>query len=793
MIGFGSQRAAVITERSRVGDLASRRWDVFRRLPSLAWAGLAFLLVFGWLFRPVLAGEASIVHGDAVSVSLSLQSLLSAALAQGVFPLWSDQIYGGHPIFAEAQGGFAHPLNWVLFGLLDPVYAHGLFHFSCGLIGGLGCFALCRSLGLGFGASMFGGLALVCSQGWLALTANATIAGAVAWGPLALLALERWWIRPDVPRAVILALPVASMLLAGYPQAAHGIVLYMALYVAARCLNAELVRRPSRLWPHVKTGAVAAAIALGLAAVQLLPLLELVRESIRAEGISAVTSPPPSWFYRGLLFTAWQREAMSIPGLGSMLVTSLAVAALVSRPRAALLGHLLATAFLLQLAMGEHSALYRLLQHRLPGLDSFRTTQLYLTIALTGVSVLAAAGVDGVAKLKRLDPLRGALLVGAVLAVTLAGAVLHNDFTPRASFAFALVAWVGLALLFWLGRTRAAPALLLLVLLAEIQWLRAPLLGFASSELLRTPPVTVGYLQRQEDRDRDFRIANVPHLHSYLGFAPGNAANLEWLLRLHLASVEAAGNLIWDLSSMHANLALPLARRQAAEDLLVSEVQGQSARPRGRRLIDLMGVRFVLVHHSHRKGADKREYSPDLEEVFYDEQTRYYILENPHSLPRLQFYSRAAWARDVHDAVSMMQEADAPALILEELSGAEEGSRRAREPAGTTSVSGAQLRVTTSSPERYELELEVSEPGFLFLADANYPGWEAHVDGEPAPVYYANALGKAVPVSAGFHHVEVVFRSKPFRRGLWLSLATSALVLLALARSAAGRETGPAA
>jgi hypothetical protein len=189
------------TEREGyVRELAFTCRDWALRLPPLLWAGVVFFLVFAWMFHPVLTGAASIVHGDAVSVSLSLQSLLSAALERGVFPLWSDQVYGGHPVFAEAQGGFASPVNLMLFGLLDPVYAHGLFHFLCGLVSALCCYALCRSLGYGFGPSLFGGLALAASQGWLGLTGNATIAGAVALGPLVLLALEAWWRHSAIGR-----------------------------------------------------------------------------------------------------------------------------------------------------------------------------------------------------------------------------------------------------------------------------------------------------------------------------------------------------------------------------------------------------------------------------------------------------------------------------------------------------------------------------------------------------------------------------------------------------------------
>ena len=119
-----------------------------RRVPPAFGAALLFGLVFAVLFLPVLSGQATFVQGDALSVSLPLQQVLAEALSRAALPLWSNEIYGGHPVFAEGQGGFAHPLNWLLFGLLPTLYAHGLLHVLCGWIAALGTFALCRALGL---------------------------------------------------------------------------------------------------------------------------------------------------------------------------------------------------------------------------------------------------------------------------------------------------------------------------------------------------------------------------------------------------------------------------------------------------------------------------------------------------------------------------------------------------------------------------------------------------------------------------------------------------------------------
>ncbi len=71
-------------------------------------------------------------------------------------------------------------------------------------------------------------------------------------------------------------------------------------------------------------------------------------------------------------------------------------------------------------------------------------------------------------------------------------------------------------------------------------------------------------------------------------------------------------------------------------------------------------------------------------------------------------------------------------------------------------------------------------PGLLMLSEVYYPAWKAYVDGEPAPLYRADHLFRAVPVPAGEHTVELRYESRSLRVGTAISLLT-VLALLALA------------
>lgn len=69
------------------------------------------------------------------------------------------------------------------------------------------------------------------------------------------------------------------------------------------------------------------------------------------------------------------------------------------------------------------------------------------------------------------------------------------------------------------------------------------------------------------------------------------------------------------------------------------------------------------------------------------------------------------------------------------------------------------IQIVQRSDEFYQLEVSSPQPGFLFFADAPYPGWKAKIDQKEVPLYAAQLMGKAVKLPAGT--VKVEFRFEP--------------------------------
>jgi hypothetical protein len=76
------------------------------------------------------------------------------------------------------------------------------------------------------------------------------------------------------------------------------------------------------------------------------------------------------------------------------------------------------------------------------------------------------------------------------------------------------------------------------------------------------------------------------------------------------------------------------------------------------------------------------------------------------------------------------------------------------------------------------LDVAPKQPSVLVVADTDYPGWEATVDGVVTPILRANLAFRAVEVPAGPHRVEFRYRPAAKRHG---AVASAFFLLLSLA------------
>ncbi len=93
---------------------------------------------------------------------------------------------------------------------------------------------------------------------------------------------------------------------------------------------------------------------------------------------------------------------------------------------------------------------------------------------------------------------------------------------------------------------------------------------------------------------------------------------------------------------------------------------------------------------------------------------------------------------------------------------------------------GGSLFFTVYEPNVLAVVVNTPAPAYLLLAETWYPGWEALIDGQPAPIYRANTAFRAIYVATpGEHTILLAFRPASVAIGLAISGATTLALLSA--------------
>jgi uncharacterized membrane protein YfhO len=188
-------------------------------------------------------------------------------------------------------------------------------------------------------------------------------------------------------------------------------------------------------------------------------------------------------------------------------------------------------------------------------------------------------------------------------------------------------------------------------------------------------------------------------------------------------------------------------------------------------LIDLLGIRFISV--------DMPVAAPALR-AFWHESDSVTVMENTAARPRFQVYARHLSTSSYDAAIAAVRTMSTPTLVIENPSGdlhKAEPEDAEPMPDGSPPLT---FDVIQAQATAYRFDVRAARPGWLFVADANYPGWQASVDGRPMPVFTAQILGKAVAIPAGRHDVTIEFHPQSVRLGAQISLAALAITAFAL-------------
>jgi hypothetical protein len=169
--------------------------------------------------------------------------------------------------------------------------------------------------------------------------------------------------------------------------------------------------------------------------------------------------------------------------------------------------------------------------------------------------------------------------------------------------------------------------------------------------------------------------------------------------------------------------------------------------------------------------------------VYEAGKTRVYLREN--YLPRAYYVPRAVVADDAEPALAEVvnRQGNLGEVVVLEFMSQEEP------PALEHEAGPAQITVTETGLNHVTIKAMLAQPGFVVLADAYYPGWQATIDGQPTPLYRANSVARALYVPQGEHVIHYQFRPVDFYSGSVISgIAWTAVLALFLWYGLWGRK-----
>jgi hypothetical protein len=773
----------------------------FSRDAALLFAGLALILYWPMLIgrvplpldvvtqfppwesapRPELMTSHAEM-GDLVTELYPWKAITRRAVAQGALPLWNPTTLLGSPFVGDPQSALFYPPN-IPFLFLPTALAWSLGFLTRTLLAGLFAALYARSLGVGRSASLYAGIAYAFS-GWVTAFQPRPHLDAALWLPAVLLAVDRLRERGNGASVALTATAFALPVLAGQPECAAQVTFVGLVYFAYRLFRPRQSRTADGGRLRIAGSfALAGALALGLAAVQILPTLEFIRQLDR--GVEA------SWGHKPLAEIAAfvsrdlganpNSAGVEVPecaAYAGMLTLLLAPFALFSLDRRDAVFFWLLLLVVVQIVYGV-GPFYAVSRHVpiLKGIPNWRL----LAVAELCLAVLAALGLSALREriAARPAPAGWWLCAFGAFAVAAAGVWFvrargHSFYRPHpwnslqtirgpVSSAAVLLAAGALLALALSGRVRPPVVSALVLTFGALDLMTAAyrFIPFTDPSRIYPPSPTMTMLAQGQGI---YRVVSVDRAAGF-GFEP-------------MYGLESP--IGFDVTVRRAVHVLSVFGFEEDAPAFLSEKIADS---KG-RLLDLMNVRY-LVTTTQNRGAERLAAHPErFRLVFSDASVR--VFENRTVLARAFLVPvpgvETLASEDAQLAQIRSDDFDpSRSVVLSEPPPPppfRSDAEPVLPPVVTELVQGVNdVRLVAAAAER----------SIVVLSQIHYPGWQAYVDGVRAPLLRADYAFVGVAVAPGRHVVRFALEPASLRMGAAMTVLAFAVTAVLARRGRAKR------
>ena len=745
-------------------------------------------------------------------------------IADGHPPLWNPHAFSGLPLLGDGQTALLYPPNWLfLIPGLSPALALTwsiLLQFS---IAALGTYGFARTIGLDQVPAFVSAITYAFGGFMTARIIHLSILSGAALLPVVLFGIERA-LRPGPHRArwsAFAAVAVGLQLVAGHPQVPVYTMLAVGLCVAVRTIERAVAagRWQALVVIPLQAGGIY-LLGAALAALQLLPWLELVERSPRAAGASfefvferskvggdwllmlfpylfgALRDGPYGLAeHIGVEIRIWEQS--SYVGILPLALAAVGLAGLWTRRSstsrilpASLIFLLLTLLTGIILAAGENTR-FAETTYLIPVLGRLRDVERAVVLASFALAVLAGCGLQRLIDAGRATSgynWRIGLLLAATGIVVVPLGLIRLAGQPSLSPAL-IERGIDLETLFLLrlDRPNAYVPLVLAVVSAALL-LAWSSVGDAGRRVLVIAATALVLLDLGSFASAFHAVADprvterVSPAATFLRQDPGLFRTAIFLTNNALDTGAAQDRLAvsWAMAYglQDVNGFNSLQPRRYTDylfgadkaDVSYGHLRDEWLLTDDSPVLSALNVKYLVVP----KDADPQPFVGDsFHFVWEDRAVR--IFENERVYPRAYFVERV---RYVSDDWTTLATVTAPGFDGERVA-LVAGAGAATLPAAPLAP-GETVVVADYAPDRIELRATTDMPRLLVLSEMDFPGWRAKVDGVETPIQRTNYLYRGIVVPPGEHTVEFVYRPASVQWGLVIS-AVALLIVIVLA------------
>lgn len=683
--------------------------------------------------------------GDYTLGAVPISHYWSEAFKEGRFPLWAPEFFSGYPLAVDGEPGLFYPLNIFLFWLFPHPTALSLYVFFAFLILGFSTFYFLKTLNLSKEAALVGTLSFTFAAGVVAKIVHLPVIGTIAFLPLSLFLTEQFFNKRNPLLLFLIGLILSFQILNFNPPVTlicfTGFTFYFLFKIWGGLTQSRklLVDLGALLFVFI--------LAVFLSAVQLLPSLKLFLLSARTAGAEDIQAERFTFHFEELAYFLrpdpfgnpalgnfnppypeyfsfiWENNAYI--GLLGLLFGLFALFTLLRRPKKTVVFFTLIFLLSLFLALGQYTLLSPLF--KLQPFSLFRVPGRFLILSMFSLAVLSAFGFE-----KLTDKiLNKRSILGFFSAIIILVDLFSFDLFYNPTYDAQK----------WLAPTQSTE-----FLKSDPSFFRIFSFGEIDAFFALQKP---GFGWQKDLKPYYNLREGLPPLSSLLyGFTEAEGERL---------------GLVPQRFTKWQEEFLPNIR--ISTQLWKMELNSQAL-----KMLRLKNVKYVITPFK----TDGSDFLLRKEVTFDTGQPSFYIYELKNPLPHTFIVHKAEVIPDGEQVLNKFLEEDfdpQKEVLLEE-----PFTQFAQ--LDKLDQLDQSVTITTYLPEKVVIAAQTESPGFLVLTDTYFPRWEAKVDGQPAKIYQADYLFRAVRVEPGQHQVEFEYKPKEIYLGAKISLGTLAFVII---------------